>query len=56
MIKQELIRTVSMTMYKCEEEGCNALYAVEDKKAEEPHCPACGCQYFSFVALQQIEY
>jgi hypothetical protein len=51
-----LIRTVLMSMYKCEGVDCHAIYAVEEDKTEEPICAACGCEYFSFVALQTVEY
>jgi|GEM_PF-3180793 len=50
-----LNRTVLMSVYRCEGDECNAVYAVEENKTEEPHCPTCGCEYFSFVALQTIE-
>lgn len=50
-----VIRLLDMGIYQCEGEECRAIYALEEDKTEEPICPACGCEYHSFVALQTIE-
>lgn len=56
MSKLPLIRLLDVGIYQCEGEGCRAIFALEEGKTEEPICPACGCRYFSFVAIQTLEY